>query len=122
MQKGLEIAFQTINGLDESLVQALAGVTASDFPDLDIKYNIFLVDLYGQKYFRILFQSKKLSELHPEERKKVREKFDENSRMQYSELMTKYHDLKKQGKIKDRPVKEVHEEYDLWEDPIWQYI
>ncbi|KAA8922172.1 DUF2004 domain-containing protein [Thermoplasma sp.] len=122
MEKGLEIAFQTADGMDEALVQALAGVTAYDFRNMDIKYNIFLVDLYGQKYFRILFLSKKLTDLHPEERKRVREKFDENARMSYGEIMKIYHDLKARGIIVDRPIKEVREEYDLWEDPIWQYI
>ncbi|PYB68492.1 hypothetical protein DMB44_03900 [Thermoplasma sp. Kam2015] len=122
MQKGLEIAFQTVHGLDEELVKALAGITAHEFSDMNIDYNIFLVTLGDQKFFRILFLSRKLTDLHPEERKKVRERFDQNSKMQYLDLIAKYHNLMQEGKIPDKSIKEVHEEYDLWEDPIWQYI
>ncbi len=123
MEKGLEIAFQTVEGMDEDLVQALAALTAENFSGkFDISYRIFLVTLGDQKYFRILFKSDSLTSEHVFNRKLVRKKFDEIAHMSYNDVMSRFKDLKKDNKVEDVPIKEVKEEYDLWEDPLWKYI
>ncbi len=123
MEKGLEIAFQTVEGMDENLVQALAAITAEEFSGkFDISYRIFLVTLGDQKYFRILFKSNSLTSEHVFNRKLVKKKFDEIAHMNYNDVMSRFESLKRDDKIGDVPIKEVKEEYDLWEDPLWKYI
>ncbi|BAB60016.1 TVG0891770 [Thermoplasma volcanium GSS1] len=123
MERGLEIAFQPVNGDDAKLAKALAAITANYFSDtMKVNYRIFLVELDGQHFFRILFESKELTKFHMEMRKKFMEQFDSVSKWSYEDVISYYEELLKDGRCKDIEIKRVKEEYDLWEDPIWKYI
>ena len=123
--KGVEIAFQTNKDGENDIVTALGNLTGNYFKNeenMDITWRIFHVTLDKEKYYRVLYKGEKISELHPENRKKIKEKFDQFSRTDYNTLMSQYEkESRKQG-FKKIEIKELTEEYDLWQDPLWNYI
>ncbi|MCL5666052.1 MAG: hypothetical protein M1315_04365 [Candidatus Thermoplasmatota archaeon] len=124
MAKGVEIAFQ-LNQDSESpqIVEALANLTVSTLSGkFKLDFRVFHVTLGEKKYYRVLFVGEGMNRLHPLHEKAVKETFDSLSKESPKELFSRFNDLKKEGKVKNIPIKEVKEEYDLWEDPIWQYI
>ncbi|AGO60522.1 MULTISPECIES: DUF2004 domain-containing protein [Ferroplasma] len=123
--KGVEIAFQTNKDGENDIVTALGNLTGNYFKNeenMDITWRIFHVTLDKEKYYRVLYKGEKISELHPENRKKIKEKFDQLSRTDYNALMAQYEkESRKQG-FEKIGIKELTEEYDLWQDPLWNYI
>ena len=123
--KGVEIAFQTNKDGENDIVTALGNLTGNYFKNeehMDITWRIFHVTLDKEKYYRVLYRGEKISELHPENRKKIKEKFDQLSRTDYNTLMAQYEkESRKQG-FEKIEIKELTEEYDLWQDPLWNYI
>ncbi len=126
MEKGLEISFevQPGSGIDDSIiVKALAGLTWLALKDrIESDYRIFRVTKEEDRFFKILFGGPKLTKMHPLNLKVFKEKFDELSKQKAEELVSSYKDNVKKGLIQSLPIKVIHEEYDFWEDPIWQYI
>jgi hypothetical protein len=124
MEKGLEIAFQLSNlTSDSELVKAMADIVGNEFMDeLDLQWRIFHVTLGEEKYFRILYAGPHVGKLHPHNDKRIRERFDNLSRLSYDQVMHEYKELSKQGKILTKQIQEIKEEYDLWEDRFWTYF
>ncbi|MEM0139214.1 MAG: DUF2004 domain-containing protein [Ferroplasma sp.] len=122
---GLEIAFQLDNPKESDVVLALANLTGNYFMNdklSDIKWQVFHVTLDKDKYYRVLYKGNKITDLHPETKKKIKEKFDELGKMDYDSLMAMYEKEKKQNNFKTVDIKELTEEYDLWQDKFWNYF
>lgn len=122
---GLEIAFQLNNEKDTEVVTALGNLTGNYFKNnenVDISWRIFHVTLDKDKYYRVLYRGKKINDLHPEIKKKIKEKFNELSKMDFNSLMNLYKKSMEDKNFAVINVKDVTEEYDLWQDPLWNYI
>lgn len=125
LMKGVEIAFQLNNDKESDVVMALGNLTGNYFRNvehMDITWRIFHVTLDKEKYYRVLYRGNKLSDLHPENKKRIRRKFDELGKTDYNTLMDEYE--KESGKegFEKVGIKELTEEYDLWQDKLWNYI
>ena len=124
MEKGVEIAFQLSNGTeDRELVSAMANIVGNEFrSEMDIDWRIFHVTLWENKYFRVLYAGPHLGKLHPVNEKRIRERFDELSHKDYEEVMKEYREIKKKGGFVSQSIQEKKEEYNLWQDKLWDYI
>lgn len=124
MEKGLEISFQLQHDNEgRETVEALASLTAFDLKNqLEIDFRIFRVKMAENVFYRILFAGPRISKMHPHNLRLIREHFDALSKERYDQLMKRYRSLLKGGMVKNTQIKEISEEYDLWEDPIWQYL
>ncbi|KJE48833.1 MULTISPECIES: DUF2004 domain-containing protein [Acidiplasma] len=123
--KGLEIAFQLNNERDFDVVPALANLTGNYFKNeekMDITWRIFHVTLGDQKYFRVLYRGDKINDFHPEIKKKIREYFDKLAHLNFEQLMELYNKSKESNGFNIINIKEITEEYDLWQDKLWNYI
>ncbi|WP_337860570.1 DUF2004 domain-containing protein [Ferroplasma sp.] len=122
---GVEIAFQLNNDKEGNVVMALGNLTGNYFKNtenMDITWRIFHVTLDKDKYYRVLYRGKELSELHVENRKKVRQKFDTLSKNDYETLINQYETESRNKNFEKIGIKELTEEYDLWQDKLWNYI
>ena len=54
--------------------------------------------------------------------KRIKERFDELSHKSYEEVMEQYKAIKKKGNFISQPIQEKKEEYNLWQDKLWDYI
>ncbi len=124
MEKGVEIAFQLSNGTeDRELVSAMANIVGNEFSsEMEIDWRIFHVTLGENKYFRVLYAGPRLGKLHPVNEKRIKERFDELSHKSYEEVMNQYKAIKKKGNFISQPIQEKKEEYNLWQDKLWDYI
>ena len=124
MEKGVEIAFQLSNGTeDRELVSAMANLVGNEFrSEMDIDWRIFHVTLGENRYFRVLYAGPHLGKLHPVNEKRIRERFDELSHKDYVEVMKEYMEIKKKGDFVSQSIQEKKEEYNLWQDKLWDYI
>jgi hypothetical protein len=124
MEKGVEIAFQLSNGTeDRELVSAMANIVGNEFrSEMDIDWRIFHVTLGENRYFRVLYAGPHLGKLHPVNEKRIRERFDELSHKDYEEVMKEYREIKKKGGFVSQSIQEKKEEYNLWQDKLWDYI
>jgi len=124
MEKGVEIAFQLSNGTeDRELVMAMSNIVGNEFKaEMGVDWRIFHVTLGENKYFRVLYAGPHLSKLHPLNEKRIRERFDELSHKSYKEVMEEYNRAKKTGNFTSQPIQEKKEEYNLWQDKLWDYI
>ena len=124
MEKGVEIAFQLSNGTeDRELVSAMANIVGNEFrSEMDIDWRIFHVTLGENRYFRVLYAGPHLGKLHPVNEKRIRERFDELSHKSYDEVMKEYREIKKKGNFVSQSIQEKKEEYNLWQDKLWDYI
>lgn len=124
MEKGVEISFQLSgNAQNIDTVYALSNLTGNRFKnEFDLDWRIFHVTLGEEKFYKVLFTGRKVGKLHPRADKVIRESFDELSKKSYSDLMVMYRKAKKEPGFESRPMKELKEEYDLWDDKLWQYI
>ena len=124
MEKGVEIAFQLSNGTeDRELVSAMANIVGNEFrSEMDIDWRIFHVTLGENRYFRVLYAGPHLGKLHPVNEKRIRERFDELSHKDYEEVMKEYREIKKKGGFVSQSIQEKKEEYNLWQDKLWEYI
>ena len=124
MEKGVEIAFQLSNGTeDRELVSAMANLVGNEFrSEMDIDWRIFHVTLGENRYFRVLYAGPHLGKLHPVNEKRIRERFDELSHKDYEEVMKEYREIKKKGGFVSQSIQERKEEYNLWQDKLWDYI
>ena len=125
MEKGVEIAFQLSNGTeDRELVSAMANIVGNEFrSEMDIDWRIFHVTLGENRYFRVLYAGPHLGKLHPVNEKRIRERFDELSHKRYDEVMKEYREIKKKkGDFVSQSIQEKKEEYNLWQDKLWDYI
>ena len=124
MEKGVEIAFQLSNGTeDRELVSAMANIVGNEFSsEMKIDWRIFHVTLGENKYFRVLYAGSRLGKLHPVNEKRIKERFDELSHKSYEEVMDQYKAIKKKGNFISQPIQEKKEEYNLWQDKLWDYI
>jgi predicted component of viral defense system (DUF524 family) len=122
VDKGLEIEFQVENkNNDKTIVKALALLTRSSFEN-QINCAIFHISKGENRFYKVLFSGPKVTKLHPHIEKMVRDKFDELARKNADELISLYKEAIKEHNLNDIEIKEVKEDYDLWEDPIWQYL
>ena len=122
---GLEIAFQLNDEKDTEVVTALGNLTGNYFKNnenMDITWRIFHVTLDKDKYYRVLYRGKKINDLHTEIKKKIKEKFNDLSKMDYNSLMDLYKKSMEDKNFAVINVKDVTEEYDLWQDPLWNHI
>ena len=124
MEKGVEIAFQLSNGTeDRELVSAMANIVGNEFSsEMEIDWRIFHVTLGENKYFRVLYAGPRLGKLHPVNKKRIKERFDELSHKSYEEVMNQYKAIKKKANFISQPIQEKKEEYNLWQDKLWDYI
>ena len=124
MEKGVEIAFQLSNGTeDRELVSAMANIVGNELrSEMDIDWRIFHVTLGENRYFRVLYAGPHLGKLHPVNEKRIRERFDELSHKDYEEVMKEYREIKKKGGFVSQSIQEKKEEYNLWQDKLWDYI
>ena len=124
MEKGVEIAFQLSNGTeDRELVSAMANIVGNEFrSEMDIDWRIFHVTLGENRYFRVLYAGPHLGKLHPVNEKRIRERFDELSHKRYDEVMKEYREIKKKRNFVSQSIQEKKEEYNLWQDKLWDYI
>lgn len=124
MEKGVEIAFQLSNGTeDRELVMAMSNIVGNEFKaEMGVDWRIFHVTLGENKYFRVLYAGPHLSKLHSLNEKRIRERFDELSHKSYKEVMEEYKQVKKTGNFTSQPIQEKKEEYNLWQDKLWDYI
>jgi len=124
MEKGVEISFQ-LSGSAKSVdtVYALGNLTGNRYKDeLEIDWRIFHVTLGNEKFYKVLFTGKKVGHLHHGADSAVRKYFDDLSKKDYNEIMSLYEKAKKEPGFVTRPISELKEDYDLWEDKLWQYI
>jgi hypothetical protein len=122
---GVEIAFQLNNGKEENVVLALANLTGNYFRQeekMDITWRVFHVTLDKEKYYRVLYRGEKLGDLHPENKKRIKKKFDELGKTDYETLIAKYESESRNENFQKVGIKELTEEYDLWQDKLWNYI
>ena len=124
MEKGVEIAFQLSNGTeDRELVAAMANIVGNEFSsEMKIDWRIFHVTLGENKYFRVLYAGPGVGKLHPVNEKRIKERFDELSHKSYEEVMDQYKAIKKKANFISQPIQEKKEEYNLWQDKLWDYI
>jgi len=124
VEKGVEIAFQLSNGTeDRELVSAMANIVGNEFRgEMEIDWRIFHVTLGENRYFRVLYAGPRLGKLHPVNEKRIKERFDELSHKTYEEVMKEYQVIKKKGNFISQPILEKKEEYNLWQDKLWNYI
>lgn len=124
MEKGLEISFQLKNDREgQETVLALGNLTGNDMKDeLDIDWRIFHVTLGENKFFKVLYTGKKVGKLHPGVEKRIREHFDHLSKMDLNDLLRQYKEKQTDSNFKKVDIKELKEEYDLWQDKFWQYF
>ena len=124
MEKGVEIAFQLSNGTeDRELVSAMANIVGNEFSsEMKIDWRIFHVTLGENKYFRVLYAGPRLGKLHPVNEKRIKERFDELSHKSYKEVLKEYGEIKKKGNFVSQSIQEKKEEYNLWQDKLWDYI
>ena len=124
MGKGLEISFQLNNDSEgEKTVLALANLTGNKMRSVaDIQWRIFHVTLGENKFYKVLFSGPKVSRLHLEFEKRIREFFDSTSHMDYRDLMELYARESKADAFRKEKLTELEEEYDLWQDKFWQYF
>ena len=124
MEKGVEISFQ-VNGneKDSSLVEVLGNLTGNYFESLfDLQWRIFHVTLEDKIFYKVLFTGKKLNKLHPKNEESIRKKFDELAHMEYKDLMNLYEKESKKDGFRKVKIQDLKEEYDLWQDKLWNYI
>jgi len=124
MEKGVEISFQ-LNDDKEGMrtVEALADLTGLAVSStLDVEWRVFHVTLAENKFFKILYSGPKITKLHPYNDKMIREKFDEFAHLSYNDLMAKYEEAKRNHTLKPIKIRELKEEYDLWQDNFWAYF
>ena len=124
MEKGLEISFQLKNDREgQETVLALGNLTGNDMKDeLDIEWRIFHVTLGENKFFKVLYTGKKVGKLHPGVEKRIREHFDHLSKMDLNDLLRQYNEKQTDSNFKKVDIKELKEEYDLWQDKFWLYF
>ncbi|MHB1708377.1 MAG: DUF2004 domain-containing protein [Thermoplasmataceae archaeon] len=124
MEKGVEIAFQLSNGTeDRELVSAMANIVGNEFRrEMEIDWRIFHVTLGENKYFRVLYAGPHIGKLHPVNEKRIKERFDELSHKSYEEVMKEYSEIKKESDFISQSIQEKKEEYNLWQDRLWDYI
>lgn len=124
MEKGVEIAFQLSNGTeDRELVRAMANIVGNELKkEMDVDWRIFHVTLGENRYFRVLYAGTHLGKLHPHNDKAIRERFDHLSHQGYDEVMQQYRVMKKNKEFITQEIQEKKEEYNLWQDRLWDYI
>ncbi len=123
MEKGLEISFKVSGIGGHAVVEALANLVGNEFlNELEIHWRVFDVTLGNERFFKVCYSGPKLSKLHPHIEKKVKNRFDELAHFSKEDLMRKYHDERKASDFKIQNIKELKEEYDLWQDNFWQYF
>jgi hypothetical protein len=124
MEKGLEISFQLKNDREgQETVLALANITGNDMEnEFEVDWRIFHVTLGENKFFKVLYTGKKVGKLHPGIEKKIREHFDELSKLELNDLMREYRQKQSSGNFRKVDIKELKEEYDLWQDKFWLYF
>ncbi len=124
MEKGLEISFQARAGTHETeVVEALANIVGNRFREsLDIDWRVFHVTLGNERFYKVLFEGRKVGRLHPHIEKEIRESFDTLSRDNYAELMRLYKKEKRKAGFETKRITQLKEEFDLWEDRFWEYF
>ncbi len=124
MEKGVEISFQLNSSReDQALVEGLANLTGNYLAkEIDLRWQIFHVTLEEKKFYKILFTGKKLNKLHPKYENEIRRKFDELAHMDYSTVMDIYSKESAVNSFRKEKIREIKEEYDLWQDKLWNYI
>ena len=124
MEKGLEISFQLQSGLESiEIVEALANMIGNRYKgSLVSDWRIFHVTLGNEKFFKVLYTGNRVGKIHRHNEKEIRGAFDTLSKSTYQDLMQQYSKAKSPPNFETRPIKELKEEYDLWDDKLWQYI
>ncbi len=125
MLRGLEIAFQLNNSGETDVVQALGDLTGNYFKknkDPNLDWRIFHVTLGDNKYFRVLYKNERDTILGHGLKAKIKQKFDDLSHMSYDSLIELYKNESSREDFEKKPIKELTEEYDLWQDKLWYYI
>ncbi|MHB1440540.1 MAG: DUF2004 domain-containing protein [Cuniculiplasma sp.] len=124
MKKGIEISFQLSNSSEnQEVVKALANMTGNHFSTEYVEqWKIFHVTLGEHVFFKVLYTGRKIGKLHPAIEKEIREYFDNLSKSEQKELLEKYREESRRKDFKNESIKELKEEYDLWQDRLWDYI
>ncbi|MCL4328642.1 MAG: DUF2004 domain-containing protein [Candidatus Thermoplasmatota archaeon] len=124
MEKGLEISFRVGGGAHEiEVTEALANIIGNRFKaQIDMDWRIFHVTLGNEKFFKVLYTGRKVGRLHPHIEKKIREDFDTLSKNSYESLLHLYKKEKRTPGFEVKQIKQLKEEYDLWEDRFWEYF
>lgn len=124
MTKGLEISFQVNDSRhEETIVMHLANLTGNEMrKKAELQWRIFNVTLGENRFFKVLFTGPKVNRLHPELEKEIRQYFDSLSKMSTDELNKKYGEKMKEKDFRVEHIRELKEEYDLWQDKFWQYF
>ncbi|MEM0134165.1 MAG: DUF2004 domain-containing protein, partial [Thermoplasmatales archaeon] len=124
MEKGVEIAFQLSNGTeDRELVRAMSNIVGNELKkEMDVDWRIFHVTLGENKYFRVLYAGPHLGKLHPHNEKMIRERFDNLAHQDYDHVMQQYKQMRKDKNFLTQEIQEKKEEYNLWQDKLWDYI
>lgn len=123
MEKGLEITF-TISDKDErEIVEAMANIVGNEFlMEFDIEWRVFHVEKAEDRFYKVCFTGRKLSRLHPMIEGKVKERFDNLSHLSKKELLNEYDRKRRNSDFRREYVRDIREEYDLWNDNFWQYF
>lgn len=124
MEKGVEISFQlNENENDTKLVEALGNLTGNYFySKFNLQSRIFKVTLEEKIFYKVLFIGRKLNRLHPKNEGKIGNKFDELSNMDYNALINMYQEESRKDGYITVKIQNMKEEYDLWQDKLWNYI
>lgn len=123
MERGLEITFTVADKDERRIVEALANVVGNEFlREFNVDWRIFRVDKGEDRFYKVCFIGKKLSRLHPLIEERVKKRFDELSKYQKDVLLKRFNTEKTKTSFKLRPVRDIREEYDLWNDNFWQYF
>ena len=110
------------HGIQETVL-ALANITGNDMEnEFEVDWRIFHVTLGENKFFKVLYTGKKVGKLHPGIEKKIREHFDKLSKLELNDLMREYREKQSSGNFRKVDIKELKEEYDLWQDKFWLYF
>ncbi|MGP6207890.1 DUF2004 domain-containing protein [Cuniculiplasma sp. SKW3] len=124
MEKGVEISFQLNDKENDTrLVEALGNLTGNYFySKFNLQWRIFRVTLEEKIFYKVLFTGKKINRLHPKNEEEIREEFDKLSHMDYNSLMNMYEEESKKEEFITIRIQNLKEEYDLWQDKLWNYI
>ncbi|MGP6239434.1 DUF2004 domain-containing protein [Cuniculiplasma sp. SKW4] len=124
MEKGVEISFQLNDKENDTrLVEALGNLTGNYFySKFNLHWRIFRVTLEEKIFYKVLFTGKKINRLHPKNEEEIREEFDKLSHMDYNSLMNMYEEESKKEEFVTIRIQNLKEEYDLWQDKLWNYI
>jgi len=124
MQKGVEITFQLAQSeMNDRLVTAIANLAGNRLKEsMEIDWRIFRVRYGHEEFYRVLFSGSRVNLLHPHTEREIRQTFDETAHGDAEKVIGAYEHARKDKNFHNVPLLCLKEEYDLWDDKLWEYL